>query len=534
MLETQITSEELQTLAAKKVEERARAKRDPMFLAREVLAYDHFIPEVHDELFACYPRFDEKKPWLEQIKGFENVLVLWARGHLKTTALVVICIQAIICNPDIRILLMQGSINVTRTLLKQIASHFEGTASDSRFKELFPEFCGTKNELHLTADKFTTPARRKNQLAQATVTVASPKSIGTGQHYDLGIFDDLVNDSNWRNPRQLQKIEEDFNMCSPRIDPGCPRWVSGTRYAFDDMYEHIEDNNEGEWVISKKTCWSDDGKNVRFPQHKDKNGELFGFTREGLLQIMKATPGMFASQYLLRPMLESEQVITQEEIEKQAGDPPVALSPASIFIDFANGRDDAVIFVGKVDPLTGTTWLIDGIGGKSAKTLNLINLVINQSIKYRPLKVMMEKSAAGMVFMEYLRYVCLQRNIVLPLEFMETDNKKDAKDIRIKIVAGLVKLGKVRFAPGLPAFPKLVEQFTRYQMGKGHDDYPDTLALMVRELGKIVPYTPPSPAAQDPFIKMIRAVEQQEAWEKAMTEPEEPRGFGGGGDYIAW
>lgn len=212
MVEPQITSAELETLAQKRVNERALARRDPMFLGREILSYDHFVPEVHNELFACYPRFDEKKPWLEQTKGFENVLVLWARGHLKTTTLVVICIQAIINNPDIRILLMQGSIPVTRTLLKQIASHFEGTASGSRFKELFPEFCGTRKELGLTSDKFTTPARKKNQLAQATVTVASPKSVKTGQHYDLGVFDDLVNDQNFRSPTQLKKIEEDYQQ----------------------------------------------------------------------------------------------------------------------------------------------------------------------------------------------------------------------------------------------------------------------------------------------------------------------------------
>lgn len=136
--------------------------------------------------------------------------------------------------------------------------------------------------------------------------------------------------------------------------------------------------------------------------------------------------------------------------------------------------------------------------------------------------------------MEYLRDTSRQKGINLPLDYMEYDGKKDAKDIRIKITAGLVKLGKVKFAPGIPAFPKLVQQFIRYQMGKRHDDYPDTLALMVRELGKILPFSPPSsPAKQDPFIKMIQAAERQAAWEQAMTEPEE-RETGGGGDYIAW
>jgi hypothetical protein len=85
----------------------------------------------------------------------------------------------------------------------------------------------TRKTLKASAEKFTTPARVRKQLQQATCTVASPKSIKTGQHYDAGFFDDLVNDGNYRNPELLAKVEEDFNMARPLVDPGCPRFVSG-------------------------------------------------------------------------------------------------------------------------------------------------------------------------------------------------------------------------------------------------------------------------------------------------------------------
>jgi hypothetical protein len=298
--------------------ERERARKDRMFLACEVLGYD-FTPETHQELFDQYPPFKEVdiQPWAEQFTN-GDVLILWPRGHFKSTAVIVLVIQAILCNPDIRILLMQGTIKVTCGLLAEIRSHFDGSHSRSKLSELFPEFCGDKKVLKASVQKFTTPARVRKQLQQATVTVASPKSIKTGQHYDAGFFDDLVNDNNYRNPELLTKVEEDFGMARPLVDPGCPRFVSGTRYAFGDLYENIIRRNQqqreltgkNEWTISVKTCWVDGKDRVpRFPQYKTKDGRLVGLTREMLEQIERDTPGIFASQYLNYPIAATQQVL---------------------------------------------------------------------------------------------------------------------------------------------------------------------------------------------------------------------------------
>src|SRR5262249_11263733 len=137
--------------------------------------------------------------------------------------------------------------------------------------------------------------------------VASPKTVKTGQHFDLGIFDDLVNDQNYRSVGQLEKVRADFDMCFPLIDPGCPRFVSGTRYAFGDLYEVLikrskraEGKGRADWTISVTTCWKDDGT-VRFPEFTGKDGNKHGFSKELLLQIQRDTPTLFATQYLNRP-----------------------------------------------------------------------------------------------------------------------------------------------------------------------------------------------------------------------------------------
>ena len=52
-----------------------------------------------------------------------------------------------------------------------------------------------------------------------------------------------------------------------------------------------------------------------FPATIGRDGNQHGFTREILEQIMRDNPQVFASQYLNCPMLESQQIITKEEME---------------------------------------------------------------------------------------------------------------------------------------------------------------------------------------------------------------------------
>lgn len=502
-----------------------RCCTDRLFLANEVLGYD-FHPPTHAELFAQYPEFKLGVSWSGQFPK-RDVLVIWPRGHFKTTAvMVVLVIQAILVNPDIRIVIMQGTAKNTIDRLREIMSHFTGAAQRSRLTDLFPEFCGvrdaegkwvfTRKAIQGTKYQFTTPARKRKQLAQATVTVASPKTVKTGQHYDLGVFDDLVNDQNYRSKVQLKKVQEDFDMCFPLIDPGCPRFVSGTPYAFDDLSAVIarraKDENgqdRGEWQISWKGCWNDDGS-VRFPQFTGKDGQTHGFTKEMLLQIMRDNPGVYASQYLCRPMLESQQILTEEDMHAATVIPAVApaLSGACLFVDLAaegdTEPDDSVVIIGKMDA-QGKMYVTGGNGGKWTIP-QLANNVIVYALQVRPIKILIEETASAKYFTEYVRMVCRDKGIVLPLDYIKVDNRKDAKATRIRAMAGHVKNGRLKFFVGLPYWAKLVQQTTRYQSGMKHqhDDYPDTIALMCTTFaGKYLSIPPPQIATTQHSVVAI-------------------------------
>lgn len=501
-------------LARNKVAERARAKSDKMYLANEVLGYD--FQECHRELFAQYPTFDGSKSWAAQIAGFEDVLVLWSRGHYKSTAIKVVIIQAILNNPDITILLMQGNITLTEVFMEEIAKHFRGDVPDSRLRDLFPEFCGTKKTLKNTKRAFTVPCRRRTQTPQATCTVASPKSIKTSQHYLLGIFDDLQNESNSTNPKQVEKVYQDFINCQPLVQHGA-RWVSGTRWAFGDCYEQImewsksqEAKNARKWNISVKSCWTDDDS-VRFPRFTKRNGEQDGFTREVLLQLLEQRPAWFACQYLNKPVIESQQMLTKAILNEARIFPGAApaLSRAILFLDLAatsdtGHSDDCVIVAGKLDGL-GKMYVADQRGGLWTTMTFALN-VIDMALLHRPHKILIEKSSAGMIFVEFLKVVAREKSIFLPLDFINVDTRPDAKNTRVGALAGHVKSKRFLFFLGLACWEKAVEQAIQFPKGRyGHDDWPDTWALMAQHFAKSILFLPITPIAttKHPMVALL-------------------------------
>ncbi len=510
----------------KRLDEREKCRADKQYLS-EVMGYD-FVESVHRELWNQFPKYDPTQPWAFQSE-IKKRLILWSRGHFKTTAVVVEIVQIILNFPDIRILILQGSKSVTRILLHEIKCHFTGQNTNSRIKELFPEFCA--DELG-NANEFVVPARKNKGLAQSTVTVASPRSVKTGQHYDIGFFDDLVNDQNYRSPKLLKKVKEDFMMCLPLIDPPHYAVLTGTRYSFGDLYEEVIRWNKGEWTVSQKTCWLNDDEEAcvpRFPQQiaKNKPSKIIGFTREGLLLMQENDPEMFGGQYMNRPIQHGGQSFTKSMLDNALILPADApgLSPAHFFIDLAgtdnDKSDDSCIIVGKHDTLM-TQYVVDVRGDKWLVPAMAQN-IIEMALIHRPHRIWFEKTNNSASFVEYLKLVAKYQNIYLPIDYIKVNNRADAKYIRIGSLPGLLKHKKLKFFVGLAKWEKIVEQFLRFPAGKNkHDDYPDTIALMAQVFGGETLNTPVRKVHSNPIIQMIAQRENDLA--HVMDHPAAPDG----------
>jgi predicted phage terminase large subunit-like protein len=468
---------------AARTEEREKCRRDKFYLS-EILGYD-FQKDVHQPLFDNYISYDDSRPWVEQ-STTKKRMVLWSRGFYKTTSIVVEIVQSILNFPDIRILLMQGTVPNTKTLLKEIKSHFDGSNFRSRLKDIFPEFCQTEKKLG-TAMDFTVPNRTRT-LKDPTVRVASPKTTKSGQHYDAGFFDDLVNDQNYRNPKLIKKAIDDFNMYAPLIDPGGYFFITGTRYAFGDMYEWVQrqDATTHEWNISTRPCWfKDENDNLvsYFPPRKLADGRIVGISVEELKSKQAADPEMFAAQYLNKPISTTAHLFPEElmlsHVRSLVGENAPPLGLKTLFIDLASSTssssDQRVLMCGQQDSM-GRAYVTDCIGGQWGP-LEFSKVIIAKALEHRPIGIYIEGSAAGNIFVSYLKMVAQGLNVMLPLHFIKIDNRKGAKHLRISTLSGILKQDKLFFSAGLPVWDKLLEQFIAYPRAR-HDDYPDTVALM--------------------------------------------------------
>lgn len=473
MAETELSKAEL---AVKKHELREKARTDPFFLA-ELLGYD-FQRGVHDDLFNVLPLGDRKTPFFDASPD-KNRLILWPRGHYKTSAVVLRIVQLILCFPDIRILVMQATLKLTRGWVAEIASHFNGKNQNSRLPELFPEFCGEKLG---TASGFTCPARTRKHLKETTVTAASPKATATGQHYDAFFADDLVNTSNFRNVELLDKLENEFFNFKPLLDPGGYTVVTGTRYHFADLYGRII-KNPSQWLISVRGAYDENGV-LLFKQVTLPSGRKIGFTREILDSIQQEIdPETFFAQYHNKIIPTGTQLFPEELIlaaVRSTKDEQFPVhAPCYLVVDPATGdsstADDSVVAACKREQ-TGRTWVLDCVGGRLSP-FALATLIIKMALEHRPVAVLVENAANATFLIAYLQNIFRERGINLPVEPIKAKNNKGAKHLRISALEGSLKVGRLLLLP-FADFEKFKDQFVQYPKAR-HDDYPDVIALLM-------------------------------------------------------
>jgi hypothetical protein len=326
------------------VNEVLRGKIDPLFLATEILEMD-FQEEPHRKLFEhfipCDP--EQKKEFYALDLNIKKRMILWPRGLFKTSAVVVHIVQLILNFPNIRIMLLSGSVELAKQQLERIKSVFEEPTE--KFEKLYPEFCGQKLG---NQSKFTVPNRKRSiKTAQPTVWISTARSTKSGSHCDIAFIDDLVNDQNYQNPELLETCWNQYCDIGPLVDPGGYIVVTGTPYNFGDTYERIEEaarkemkeTGESMWLITTKSCWiyfcaicgqpenkhfgdckfvRSEKRDVLFKQFKTKDGITRGHSVKYLEgERREKGDDFFAMQYECQRLAKGMQAFTEELINAQ-------------------------------------------------------------------------------------------------------------------------------------------------------------------------------------------------------------------------
>ncbi len=285
---------------------------------------------------------------------------LWARGHFKTSLITEShTIYLIINNPNIRVLIVSNTLEIAKSMLKNIKGHF---IQNDDFRWIFPEFCPKANREGKiefgTTEQFTVPNRTRF-LKEYTVQCAGIGTNLTGLHFDWMKIDDLVTKDSVTNDTQIQASKDYYASLRQLYDkPTEPKEdVIGTTYHFNDLYASIKKHPS----FTKSIIPAKKEGIISFPER---------FSREGLDGILNdptVGPYQFNAQYLLNPVNPEERKFQEDWLYYYTHDElPEGLSQY-ICVDPASTQkkksDFTVVQRWGVDS-EGVTYLLEGIRDK--------------------------------------------------------------------------------------------------------------------------------------------------------------------------
>ncbi len=230
------------------------------YFDKEILGYSKMEEDVHMPM--CEFMDERYLPdGQEEYKPFKMLLL--PRGGFKSSAVTIgYAIQQIILDPNIRILIANENFNNSKRFASEIRGHFEG---NELLKQSYGNFVGKKD---WREDYFTVSKRTKN-LKEPTISCAGIDVVKVGMHYDMIIGDDLVSQNNITTKEQMDKVIDFYKLALSLLEPGGKFCLIGTRWHFNDLYNHIIENEGHKFNFLTQGAYKKDGS-LWFPQRLTK------------------------------------------------------------------------------------------------------------------------------------------------------------------------------------------------------------------------------------------------------------------------
>lgn len=474
---------------------------------------------------------------------FKKRMILWSRGTFKTSAVIVEIVLLILRYPDVRIMFLTGSDTLAKNQLARLRRVFEKPSPEflrlfpefcltSRLNKRTHTWTDISEPMG-TAKAFTVPCRTSEGsiYAEPTCSIFTPKSTKSGSHFNFIFCDDLVNDQNFRSPQMLETAYSHYLDIVPLLDPSGMMVLTGTRYSFGDPYERIqnkihEDGESSIWKSSIRSCWTfaclnclhadaqhdfskavlqppcrkcgcigydknTASKGVLFPLATTRKGKQIGWTLEFLENLRRDLgAAVFANQMENSPLAEENATFTETMIGAQTlhnlEQFPQYITPgSSTFIvgDLAYSdseeSDLSVLFCFR--KWQGALWVYKSICGHFNST-QLVANVLKLLLSERPTRMYLEKNLGHQFIQDQITSTAATLGIKnVPLEFIggASDNRKGAKEIRIRGVQQMFTSKRLWLFAGMADYQTLVNQLVKFPRGGKHgDDIADCLSLV--------------------------------------------------------
>jgi hypothetical protein len=269
-----------------------KCEKDPFFFAREIMGNQPVFPAILDkdvagdwvQLFDFIYKFASLGPDSINL-GVCNS----SRNTFKTTLLASKCAYLIARDRNIRILystnVHKNSMNFSRALQHQLAHNQKLIEVYGTFE---PEGMKSKrqdDESNLWRQDYFTVSGRTANIREPTFTAGSVGKTEVGQHYDVIILDDCVDNENTTTADSIIKTINWFRLVGSLRDkmskygPGGCILVVGTRYVDGDLYGfllgEVSDEKDQQWrnykslvlrAVANPECW--DEREQRFVNPK--------------------------------------------------------------------------------------------------------------------------------------------------------------------------------------------------------------------------------------------------------------------------
>jgi len=487
--------------------------------------------DCHTELteFISKPQLDQASKQKLKFSGNERGsglrrLVLMPRGHLKSTLGTTLYVMwRLYRNPELRIFVGSNKQTLSYSFIRELRQYFENEELQERVWNNRPHIAGalipelnTRNRSRNRNSSEDTDASdrkliwnntalqmvREGRYKEPSVTAGSVGSPITGQHYDIVILDDLVDFKNTESEVRKERVEEWIQdienvLNQPQIvhipvvgldTVGGEMIISGTRYAVDDYYGYlIENQEELDYEIHSRNIYKNsENSEGGYLWHERYNDHSVAMLKTRL------SPRRFASQYLNTVYekdvalfdLSTVELISDDNISTRGNqifvavnqrqyqiNPIIAIDPA---FSASKDSDDCAILVGAKLP-DGRCVVLDATVERM-EAAEVVKQVLRFSSKYKTLRAYFESNGVGMLVPELFKTdsaVSMGRRMVTFGHYEQ--RPKDAK------IQGVLELpfatGKMVFNERVFNDPLLYKQMKNYP-GVRHDDFLDALVTL--------------------------------------------------------
>jgi len=436
-------------LQMKKDRMRKAYEQDLWLFCRDIMGYKDIDNPLHKKLCKYIGRYDSE-------------LYLLPRGHLKSSIITIgYTLQRIASDPNIRILITNATAGNAEKFLSVIS---DTILNNDAFKYFWPNVTpDISGGRYARWNNSEILVKRKKLVPEGTVETKGVGGNLVSRHYDMIIYDDLVNPDNCNTKEQREGLLQWYRLSLSLLEPKGEKIMIGTRYHYQDLYQDIIESGAYH-VVRRRAIES--GK-VIFPQKFDKDE----------LDRIKAEQGSwhFSCQYLNEPIDRENAAFKQSQFkyfdEQQLNTRfYTTVDPTSGVV--TKRSDYAVVLTCGITPENNLYVYEYTYGVMSTK--QLIDAIFDHYERYSPLKIGIEMHGLQRLLEKPVMDEQARRRIYFSITPLKPHNRQ-SKEQRILALQPRFETGTIFLRKGQHELEEQLMKFPR-----GRDDIIDALAYQLQ------------------------------------------------------